>query len=223
MKGRPEGLPYWASGTALLDGTSCAGAVGAGAGATLRASDVSIVVGARCTLAIPASVIDQVRRVEGVAKVAGSVFVPGLIARKSDGSKLKGRGFNALTSVSVEPFGAASYSDGRAPETDGEVAIIKSTADAEDLSVGDSLVLSAEAPKKRYRVLGTAGKGGKTMNHLPLNSAKSLFCAYAGGGPPRSRRPLSQLSARSAKWLNGVCSTRVWRAAKAKYTAVHSP
>ena len=82
---------------------------------------------------IPGALIDKVKAVDGVETAEGSVFWPGLIARKPDGSKLKGVGFNAVSSASGSQFATSDYVDGEPPQTADEVAIFKSTAETEGL------------------------------------------------------------------------------------------
>jgi putative ABC transport system permease protein len=103
---------------------------------------------------VPGALLDKVKAVPGVAVAEGSVFRSGLIARRADGSKLKGVGFNAITSVSSKEFSTTDYVAGEAPRTADEVSIIKSTADNEGLEPGDKLLLSAAAPAKEYVISG---------------------------------------------------------------------
>src|SRR5689334_22493250 len=79
---------------------------------------------------IPASVLDRVKAVPGVAVAEGSVFSQGGSFRKADGSKLKGQGFNAIAGAhDVRRFESFTATEGHLPRTADAVAIPKGTAD----------------------------------------------------------------------------------------------
>ena len=100
------------------------------------------------------SVLDRVKKVDGVKAAEGAVFWPNLLARRADGTQLKGVGFNAVNSASSPEFSASDYVDGEAPRTADEVSILKATAEKEGLAVGDQLLMSSAKPAKRYVVSG---------------------------------------------------------------------
>ncbi len=83
-----------------------------------------------------------------------------------------------------------------------------------------SLSLSAPPASFTNGTRSSAGNGGKLTKCLPSKTAKSLLPVYAGGGPPRSSRPWSHASARSAKWLAGVCACSLSGATVRKQTSV---
>src|SRR4051794_21707544 len=104
---------------------------------------------------IPAKVLADVKKVDGVATAEGSVFSQGGSFRKADGSKLKGQGFNAIAGAhDVQRFESFAPTDGRLPQTPDEVAIPKATADANHFEVGDKIQIQDEAPKKAYTISG---------------------------------------------------------------------
>src|SRR3954451_23837106 len=106
---------------------------------------------------IPGAVLRRVRDVDGGAGAGGGVFASGGTFRKADGSKLKGQGFNAIASVSnLRRFEAWSVAEGRFPRTADQITIPKSTADNNDLKLGDRLQVSADAPAKDYTITGIA-------------------------------------------------------------------
>ncbi len=83
---------------------------------------------------IPGSVLQKVQQVDGVAQAEGSVFSAGGSFRKADGSKLKGKGFNAIAGAhDVQRFESFAPTDGHLPQTADEVAIPKGTADDQRL------------------------------------------------------------------------------------------
>jgi len=104
---------------------------------------------------IPASLVDQVKKVDGVAQAEGSVFSQGGSFRKADGSKLKGQGFNAIAGAhDVQRFESFAATDGRLPRTADEVAIPKGTAETNHFKVGDKILIQDAAPKKAYTISG---------------------------------------------------------------------
>ncbi len=170
---------------------------------------------------VPGALIDKVKDVDGVATAEGSVFWPGLIARKPDGSKLKGVGFNAVSSTSGSQFATSDYVDGGPPQTADEVAIFKSTAETEGLETGDQLLLSSAAPAKLYVISGIytlAGVdsfGGGVIGTFTLpeasgsrgsarTSRRSTSSARMASQRPRCERGSRR---RCAVHLGSTCST----------------
>ncbi len=130
---------------------------------------------------IPADVLDRVRKVDGVASAEGSVFSQGGSFRKADGSKLKGQGFNAIASIFTNPrFESFDAKGGHLPRTADEVAIPKATADANDLHVGDKLLIQDAEPQKAYTisaivtVAGVDSFGGGVIAGLTLPEAQRM-------------------------------------------------
>ena len=106
-----------------------------------------------------ASVLRKVRRVDGVKSAAGGIFdLVSIFDEKGDrvGSQ------NAPTFVGSAvppPFDAFRYTDGRPPQSAGEVAVDANTADRHDFSVGDTITVAGEQGAKKYRVSGVAKFG----------------------------------------------------------------
>ncbi len=111
---------------------------------------------------IPASFLDEVQRQPGVAKAAGSVSTSNVALFKSDGDRV-GRAGGAPTQVSSAlpaPFGALTYTEGHAPRTDGEVALLQATADSEGIKIGDTVEIAGDGPKEPLKVVGLGKFGG---------------------------------------------------------------
>jgi putative ABC transport system permease protein len=130
---------------------------------------------------IPASVLDKVKQVDGVAQAEGSVFSSGGSFRKGDGSKLKGQGFNAIAGAhDVQRFESFAPTDGHLPRNADEVAIPKATADNNGFKVGDKLQIQDAAPKKTYtisgivKIAGVDSFGGGVIAVLTLPEAQRM-------------------------------------------------
>lgn len=147
---------------------------------------------------VPASVVDQVAKVPGVAGVAPRIegFAQVLGANgKPVGDLAKG----------AAPVGAAWASDpalnpfrlveGRAPATDGEVVIDRGTARSASLRVGsETRVLTAEAPRD-VRVVGIARFGDADSM---AGTSSVLFTADAAGRYLASDGSVSSIAIRAA-------------------------
>ncbi len=84
---------------------------------------------------LPESTIQQVARVDGVEHAEGQIQAIGQLV--VDGDIIESQGAPALVFSNVdESINPNVAIEGRLPESPGEVAVIKNTADQEDLSVG---------------------------------------------------------------------------------------
>jgi putative ABC transport system permease protein len=130
---------------------------------------------------IPAAVLDRVKRVPGVGVAEGAVFTQGGSFRKADGSKLKGKGFNAIAGAhDVQRFEAFAPTQGHLPRTPDEVAIPKGTADTNGFKLGDKILIQASAPKKAYtisgivKIAGVDSFGGGVIAVMTLPEAQRM-------------------------------------------------
>jgi putative ABC transport system permease protein len=130
---------------------------------------------------IPASVLNRVRQVDGVAQAEGAIFSAGGSFRKGDGSKLKAKGFSAIAGAhDVQRFESFAPTQGHLPQTPDEVAIPKGTADNEGLELGDKLQIQDSAPKKLYsisgivQISGVDSFGGGVIAVLTLPEAQRM-------------------------------------------------
>lgn len=111
---------------------------------------------------MPASALEQVKSVPGVAVAEGGVSSDGTLLDKQ-GEVITSNGPPTLiVSESTEKvFQILEYEEGSAPKTADEIALDKSTATKYDFKVGDKATVSSRAPAKQYTVSGIATVGGK--------------------------------------------------------------
>ncbi|MEZ0071064.1 ABC transporter permease [Planotetraspora sp. GP83] len=112
---------------------------------------------------IPASVLDQVRKVEGVAEARGHVMGFAAIVGR-DGKVVGGKG---PPQFGVDWFGSLSeyaLTTGRAPAAPGEVAIDSVTAGKTGYRAGDRVKVVVKGPAEPYTVVGIfkVGRSGIT-------------------------------------------------------------
>jgi putative ABC transport system permease protein len=149
--------------------------------------------------AFPASYLQRVRGVPGVAKAEGGISaLVTLVDRKGD--KL-GNGFapNFVFSTLQKPFQTVTYTDGRAPRTAKEAALDKATSDRSGLKVGDQVGVAGDTSVARYPIvglnkLGDTSTGGAASVTLTLPEARrvtdregkfdQISVAAAGNVPP---------------------------------------
>jgi putative ABC transport system permease protein len=107
----------------------------------------------------PASLLERVRSVEGVALAEGSIFDDVSILG-DDGEPIQTEGApNLAASVQREPFNPFDYVEGRAPQTDQEVAVDSFTSDRKGFEVGETLRVVGERGAQAYRITGIAKLG----------------------------------------------------------------
>jgi len=137
---------------------------------------------------IPASLLEKVRRVDDVAAASGTVEASGfgtdqvrlVVEGKTIGNPNAPKlGIGAdFADARFNPFDLA---DGRFPRADGEVALLKGTADAEDLAVGDAIGISAQGGTRDFTLVGVArfgevnSFGGATMGLFDMATAQRLL------------------------------------------------
>ena len=116
-----------------------------------------------------ASLLDQVKQVDGVAEAEGAIFSLGRIVDE-DGDTI-GAQFspNFISSVWSPNFETFTYVEGRPPRTADEAAIDTNTADRGNLEIGDMVGAVGERELKRYRIVGITKLGetdfGGAANH----------------------------------------------------------
>lgn len=114
------------------------------------------------TTTIPASFLSQVQSAPGVAKAVGTVSTSNVALFKSNGDRVGGSGgaFTTLFSTTPSPFDAITFPEGRAPDNDGEVALLKQTAENEDIKLGDTVKVVGDGPQTELKVVGIGNFGG---------------------------------------------------------------
>jgi putative ABC transport system permease protein len=126
-----------------------------------------------------AEVLNQVREVEGVEQAAGGIFSTVRFVDQEGEQLSAAFAPEFVTSVSPEPFETLTYTDGRPPESAEEVSLDESTADREDLAIGDPLRIAGQAGVKEYEIvglqrLGSTSSGGSSTAQLTLEEAQRL-------------------------------------------------
>ncbi len=127
----------------------------------------------------PERYLDDVRKVPGVEKAEGGIFS---IARFVDakGDQLSSSfAPEFVSSTAPKPFDTLTYTEGRPPQTADETSLDEATADREDLGIGDTLRIAAEAGVKPYKIvglqrLGDTSSGGSSTAQLTLPEAQRL-------------------------------------------------
>lgn len=106
-----------------------------------------------------ASVLGEVERVDGVERAAGGVFDV-ISFFDSDGDRVGSGGAPTfVASTAPEPFEPFNYTEGRPPESGGEVAVDALTADRYGFEVGDTVTVAGETGARDYRLTGVARFG----------------------------------------------------------------
>jgi len=148
---------------------------------------------------IPASVVDTVRGVDGVAAVAAQVQGDGQLIGK-DGKAIGGNGPPRTAANWVDDPDLTAYRlvDGRAPAADDEVVVNRGAAEAGGLHVGDTATVQTPEPI-RVRIVGIATWGSAD------GFGKSTYTAFTLTGAQRYelRKP-GQLSSIAVKAAPGV-------------------
>lgn len=109
--------------------------------------------------AFDAGLLDRVEGVEGVAEAEGGVFSLGRIVDE-DGASI-GSAFspNFVTSKPTGAFDVFTYTEGRAPESDGEAALDPTTAERGGFGIGDRVGFVGDAALRTYEIVGIAELG----------------------------------------------------------------
>src|SRR5581483_3485619 len=132
---------------------------------------------------LPASLLDRVRAVPGVAEAAGAI---------SDQAQLVGRNGKVISSGGApglafshspqgQRFNPLVLTSGNWPSGPGEVDIDAATASKKHFKVGDDVGVVARGPVERFHIVGTvkfasvSSLGGATMTIFTLPEAQRLF------------------------------------------------
>lgn len=113
---------------------------------------------------IPASVVDQLKSVDGAKKVRGSVSVDGARVIGSDGKVLSTGGAPRLglawNNDYVASGGLFTFQKGHSPRAPNEVAINSGLAKDGDFKVGDTIPVLTPRAKQNFAVVGVFGLSG---------------------------------------------------------------
>ncbi len=122
--------------------------------------DVSTAEGMPLSTPMPASVLDQIKAVPGVADAKGVVA--------ADGARMIGSNGKVVTSFGPPQLGQnwlgesdlVEIREGRAPQADDEIVINTALAEAGKVKVGDRVGVLTLAPKKEFTLVGVFGYSG---------------------------------------------------------------
>ncbi|MGV9373135.1 ABC transporter permease [Micromonospora tulbaghiae] len=122
--------------------------------------DVSTAEGMPLSTPMPASVLDRIKAVPGVADAKGVVA--------ADGARMIGSNGKVVTSFGPPQLGQnwlgesdlVEIREGRAPQADDEIVINTALAEAGKVKVGDRVGVLTLAPKKEFTLVGVFGYSG---------------------------------------------------------------
>lgn len=129
---------------------------------------------------LPASLVAKVAAVDGVALAEGQVSGVVSIRGKDGDSVTTGGAPNFASNVADERFSPFRYTDGRAPASDGEVALDVKTASDQGYELGDEVTVVGEEGAKRYELVGVAKYGdveslaGASFALMPIAEAQRI-------------------------------------------------
>ena len=132
---------------------------------------------------MPMSLLDEVRRVDGVAVAEGRVEGYALLT-DSDGKPMQPSGAPAVgtnLAESTQLRGVSELRSGRAPRRADEVAIDAASAAEGNLDVGSQVRILFQGPAETFTVVGIVGYGdaddlgGATMAYFELRTAQRLM------------------------------------------------
>jgi putative ABC transport system permease protein len=140
---------------------------------------------AAATSTMPASVVDRIAAVDGVAAVAGDVQTAGVYVLDRKGKVLgtggaPGIGINWVSERSVSPVVLTA---GRGPERAGEIALDTGAVAKTGYVVGDTVRLLTAGPRITVRLVGvfrygdSGGLAGATVTAFDTGTAQKLFGA----------------------------------------------
>ncbi len=114
---------------------------------------------------IDASILDDVRGVDGVALATGSILdEQNTKVLTQDGEALNSDGWPTLgfgidTDPALQQFNPLNLYEGRWPQAENEVVLDAGTADDQNYEVGDTVEISTLQPKQPFEVVGVAKYG----------------------------------------------------------------
>jgi putative ABC transport system permease protein len=113
------------------------------------------------TTSIPASLLRQVERVDGVALAAGDVSEDTAIIyeRNGEDALVRGGAPMILNGEMPSELSPLDYVEGHEPAAPGEIALDKGSADKGGFALGDTVEVSADGPKRAFRLVGIAKFG----------------------------------------------------------------
>lgn len=122
--------------------------------------EVSEFEGEQVAAPVPATIMEQVRSVPGVASVTGVVF--------TDGARVIGSNGKVVTSFGAPQFGSnwtgedelVELREGRGPQAPDEIVVDASLAEAAKIKIGDRVGVLTLQPKREFTLVGVFGYSG---------------------------------------------------------------
>lgn len=110
---------------------------------------------------VPAELLRQVQQVSGVALAAGDVGADTAIIYEKNGRDplVRGGAPMILNGEMPRELNPLDYVEGHEPSAPDEVALDKGSADKGDFAIGDTVEVSADGPKRSFRLVGIAKFG----------------------------------------------------------------
>lgn len=132
---------------------------------------------------IPATVVDRVRQVDGVAAVGGYVQAEGVYILDRDGKVLDTGGAPGIgISWDGDPrLSPTTLVEGRGPERDGEVALDTGAVEETGYEIGDRVVLLTTGPRVEAELVGvfrfgdSGGLAGASLTAFDTATAQRLI------------------------------------------------
>jgi len=121
---------------------------------------VSEMQGEQVNTPLPASVISDVQKVDGVRSATGMVGEDGARVIGSDGKVVQSTGPPRLGSNWLGEDGQVTLREGRGPAADDEIAVNAAVAKAAGIKVGDRVGVLTLQPKKTFTLVGIWGYPG---------------------------------------------------------------
>ncbi|MCY1139514.1 FtsX-like permease family protein [Actinoplanes sp. Pm04-4] len=118
---------------------------------------VSEMEGEQVLTPLPASLVDQVAAVPGVAKATGVISDDGARVIGSDGKVVTSYGPPRIGMNWVGTDDLMQMRQGRGPEKDNEIAVNEAVAKAAGIKVGDRVGVLTQLPKKTFTLVGVWG------------------------------------------------------------------
>ena len=152
-----------------------------------KAADINVFGESPPTPPIEASLLDEIRELDGVELAMGGVYdelntkIIGDDGKALETNGAPSFGFGIDTSPELSVFNPLNLLEGRWPAGDGEVVVDAGTADREDFVVGESIAISTLEPKQEFEVVGIAKYGNveslgtATFAIFDVSTAQGLF------------------------------------------------
>ena len=132
---------------------------------------------------VPASLVEQVERVDGVTAAEGYVQTEGVYVLDPDGEVVDtggapGIGVSWYENPDLSP---STLTEGRAPQGDGEVALDTGTVEETGYELGDRVTLLTPGPRLEAELVGvftfgeTGGLAGASLTAFDLETAQQLI------------------------------------------------